>query len=40
VLTPHVGYVTDDNYRLLYGQVVESIGAYLAGSPVRVLAGP
>jgi phosphoglycerate dehydrogenase-like enzyme len=40
VLTPHIGYVTDDNYRLLYGQVVESIGAYLAGSPVRVLAAP
>ncbi|WP_345697312.1 D-2-hydroxyacid dehydrogenase family protein [Kitasatospora terrestris] len=36
--TPHLGYVTDANYRTYYGQAVEDIEAYLAGAPVRVLA--
>jgi phosphoglycerate dehydrogenase-like enzyme len=39
VLTPHLGYVTDDGYRVFYGEAVEDIAAYAAGSPVRVLAG-
>ncbi|MBB5937294.1 D-2-hydroxyacid dehydrogenase family protein [Streptomyces zagrosensis] len=37
--TPHLGYVTRDNYRTYYGQAVENIQAYLAGTPVRCL-GP
>lgn len=37
VLTPHLGYVTKDGYRLFYGQAVEDIQAFLKGSPVRVL---
>jgi phosphoglycerate dehydrogenase-like enzyme len=40
VLTPHIGYVTDDGYRLFYGEAVEDISAFAAGHPVRVLAGP
>jgi len=40
VLTPHLGYVTVENYRLAYGQAVEAIRAYLAGAPIRVIAGP
>ncbi|HEX3501503.1 MAG TPA: D-2-hydroxyacid dehydrogenase family protein [Stellaceae bacterium] len=40
VLTPHLGYVTVENYRLVYGQAVEAIAAYLADAPVRVLAKP
>ncbi|GGX88248.1 2-hydroxyacid dehydrogenase [Streptomyces minutiscleroticus] len=35
--TPHLGYVTRDNYATYYGQAVEDIQAYLAGSPVRLL---
>ncbi len=35
--TPHLGYVSQDNYRTYYGQAVENIRAYLAGSPVRQL---
>lgn len=38
VLTPHIGYVTDDGYRIFYGEAVEDIAAYFAGEPVRVLA--
>jgi D-3-phosphoglycerate dehydrogenase len=37
VLTPHLGYVTRENYRVYYGQMVEDIQAWLAGTPVRVL---
>jgi phosphoglycerate dehydrogenase-like enzyme len=39
VLTPHLGYVTEDNYRTFYAQAVEDVAAFLAGSPVRVLNG-
>ena len=35
--TPHLGYVSQANYRTYYGQAVENIQAYLAGSPVRRL---
>ncbi|GCB44971.1 D-2-hydroxyacid dehydrogenase family protein [Streptomyces sp. NL15-2K] len=35
--TPHLGYVTQANYRTFYGQVVEDITAFLAGEPVRLL---
>lgn len=35
--TPHLGYVTEDNYRRFYGGAVEDIAAWLSGSPIRVL---
>ncbi|MFI9203059.1 D-2-hydroxyacid dehydrogenase family protein [Streptomyces sp. NPDC053048] len=35
--TPHLGYVTADNYRTYYTQAVEDIQAFLAGAPVRRL---
>ncbi|MEU5612517.1 D-2-hydroxyacid dehydrogenase family protein [Streptomyces sparsogenes] len=35
--TPHLGYVTRDNYRRYYGEAVEDIQAFLDGSPVRRL---
>ncbi|HEY3159211.1 MAG TPA: D-2-hydroxyacid dehydrogenase family protein [Vicinamibacterales bacterium] len=38
LLTPHLGYVTTENYRLAYGEAVGDIRAFLAGAPVRVLA--
>ncbi|HEY5789915.1 MAG TPA: D-2-hydroxyacid dehydrogenase family protein [Gammaproteobacteria bacterium] len=37
VLTSHVGYVTEQTYRVFYGETVEAITAWLAGRPVRVL---
>jgi phosphoglycerate dehydrogenase-like enzyme len=37
VLTPHLGYVTIENYRLCYGQAVDNIRAFLAGKPIRVV---
>jgi phosphoglycerate dehydrogenase-like enzyme len=35
--TPHLGYVSQANYERYYGQAVEAIEAYLAGSPIRLL---
>lgn len=35
--TPHLGYVSRANYTTYYGQAVENIQAYLAGSPLRQL---
>ncbi|MGH9057728.1 MAG: D-2-hydroxyacid dehydrogenase family protein [Acidimicrobiales bacterium] len=40
VLTPHVGYVTLDTYSRFYGEALEDVVAYLAGTPVRVLSAP
>jgi phosphoglycerate dehydrogenase-like enzyme len=40
VLTPHLGYVTRESYRVFFEDVVENIRAFLAGSPVRVLTAP
>jgi phosphoglycerate dehydrogenase-like enzyme len=37
VLTPHLGYVTDDAYRIFYGDAARDIVAFAQGAPVRVL---
>ena len=37
VLTPHLGYVSQEGYKIYYTQMVEDIKAWIAGSPVRVL---
>ncbi|MBV8692266.1 MAG: D-2-hydroxyacid dehydrogenase family protein, partial [Actinobacteria bacterium] len=37
VATPHIGYVTEDCYRIFYDQIVEDITAWRSGAPVRVL---
>jgi phosphoglycerate dehydrogenase-like enzyme len=37
VLTPHLGYVTDEAYQVFYGDAAEDIAAFAKGSPVRVL---
>lgn len=37
VLTPHLGYVTAENYRRYYQDMVEDIAAWQAGAPVRQL---
>jgi phosphoglycerate dehydrogenase-like enzyme len=37
VLTPHLGYVTEDTYEIFFGHAVEDVLAYLDGAPVRVI---
>lgn len=37
VLTPHLGYVTEETYRAFYGDAARDIVAFANGAPVRVL---
>ena len=37
LLTPHIGYVTEEYYRDAYPQIVENVAAFLDGRPVRVI---
>jgi phosphoglycerate dehydrogenase-like enzyme len=37
IITPHLGFVTDTNYRLWYGQCAEDVLAWINGAPLRVL---
>jgi len=37
VLTPHLGYVTEDSFRNHYAQMVEGIDAWFKGEPLRKL---
>jgi phosphoglycerate dehydrogenase-like enzyme len=39
IFTPHIGYVTDENYRSSYPQIVENIVGFLDGTPQRVIGG-
>jgi phosphoglycerate dehydrogenase-like enzyme len=39
VLLPHLGYVSESGLTQMYGQVVEDIAAFLAGSPIRTITG-
>lgn len=37
MLTPHLGYVTQQNYRAYYEGAIEAVLAFNAGAPVRVI---
>src|SRR5499427_3684179 len=37
VITPHLGYVSEQNYRRYFADAVEDIGGFLDGKPVREL---
>jgi phosphoglycerate dehydrogenase-like enzyme len=37
VLTPHLGYVSEDNFKVFYANALEAVKAWAAGSPIRVL---
>jgi phosphoglycerate dehydrogenase-like enzyme len=37
IITPHLGYVTEDTYTVFFDDAVEDVLAYLAGDPIRVL---
>ncbi len=36
-ITPHIGYVTEEGYRVFYGDTLEDIQAFLKGEPIRVI---
>ena len=37
VATPHLGYVTDETYRIFFADAVEDIASWLDGKPLRVI---
>ncbi|HYM33449.1 MAG TPA: D-2-hydroxyacid dehydrogenase family protein [Candidatus Cybelea sp.] len=37
VITPHIGFVTNEAYRTFYRDTVEDVRAFLDGKPIRVL---
>ena len=37
LLTPHIGYVTAENYSIFYNQKIEGLEACVNGKPIRVL---
>jgi phosphoglycerate dehydrogenase-like enzyme len=37
LLTPHLGYVTEETYRAFYGGMVAAIEAWLAGEPINLI---
>ncbi|HMR29420.1 MAG TPA: D-2-hydroxyacid dehydrogenase family protein [Geminicoccaceae bacterium] len=40
VASPHIGYVTEETYRVFHGQTVENVRAWIDGAPVRVIGRP
>lgn len=38
LLTPHIGYVTRETYKIFYEETLAAVEAWLAGNPVRILA--
>lgn len=37
LLTPHLGYTTEQTFRIFYGQSAEAVRAWAAGNPIRVI---
>ena len=37
LLTPHIGYVTAENYNIYYDQMIESLEACVEGKPIRII---
>ena len=37
LLTPHIGYVTAENYHVYYSQMIESLEACVEGKPIRII---
>ena len=37
LLTPHIGYVTAENYNIFYNQMIESLEACVNGKPLRII---
>ena len=37
LLTPHIGYVTSENYEIFYNQMIEALESCVNGKPIRVI---
>ena len=37
LLTPHIGYVTEENYTMFYSQMIEALESCVDGKPIRLI---
>ncbi len=37
VITPHTGYITEEQYKVFFGEAVENVLAFARGTPIRVM---
>ena len=37
LLTPHLGYVTEENYSIFFEQMIESLNSCIEGKPKRLI---
>ena len=37
ILSPHIGYVTEETMAVFYGETLASIEAFIQGEPIRLL---
>jgi len=37
VCTPHIGYVTRDEYEIQFADIFDQVNAYVAGNPINVV---
>ncbi|MGA0393561.1 MAG: D-2-hydroxyacid dehydrogenase family protein [Rhodospirillales bacterium] len=37
ISTPHIGFVTEENYRIFYEESLENLKSYMAGKPIRTI---
>jgi phosphoglycerate dehydrogenase-like enzyme len=40
IVTPHIGYVTEQGFRTAWQRMAQDVAAYLAGSPIRIVTDP
>lgn len=40
VLTPHTGYITEEQCKVFYGESVENVVAFIKGQPIRIMTEP
>lgn len=39
IATPHIGFVTEENYRIFFQESLENLHAFMAGKPIRQISG-
>ena len=37
LITPHIGYVTAENYNIFYNQMIENLEACMNNKPIRLI---
>jgi D-3-phosphoglycerate dehydrogenase len=40
IATPHIGYVTEDNYNIQFSDIFDQVVAYHEGNPINAINAP